>query len=333
MVEAAPRYRKLNTFLKEIFGEKVYRVGLSGGFTCPNRDGTLSDAGCIFCNPASSEPLGYGPGMPVAVQVEKGVRYVRGRHGAEKFIAFFSDYTTTYAGVRELEAMYRDALSHPAIVGLALGTRPDCLSTEILDLLQSLARETFLWVELGVQSAHEKSMRFIHRCHTVEDTRRAIARLRERNILVSGHVILGLPGESVEDILASAGFLADNGVHGVKIHNLHVVEDTALARMYREGEYTPLELGEYVDLAVRFLERLPPDVVVQRVSGEAPRRLTVAPEWSVNKLAVVNAIDRELKRRDTWQGRGLGHAREDLRAEVSWKTKRGRFPNPSVRGG
>lgn len=312
MVEAAPRYRKVNRFLREAFGERVYRVGLRGGFTCPNRDGSLGEGGCVFCNPASNEPLGYEPGMSVTEQLEWGIEYVRERHGNEKFIAFFSDYTATYAELDRLERLYREAIAHPGVVGLALSTRPDCLSPEILDLLQRIARDTFLWVELGVQSARDSSLELIRRHHTVADSRRAIAALRERGIAVSAHVILGLPGETGEEMDATARFLAESGVHGVKIHNLHVVEGTSLAETYRRGEHRPLELAEYAGLAARFLERIPPWVVIQRISGEAPRRITVAPAWSVNKLAVMNAVEDELERRDTWQGKALGHGREDL---------------------
>jgi radical SAM protein (TIGR01212 family) len=317
MVEGGQRYRKVNGFLRDTFGEKVYRVGLRGGFTCPNRDGTKGEGGCLFCNPASSEPLGYEPGMALSRQLAEGVEYIRERHEADKFIAFLSDYTATYGVVGRLEELYRGALDHPDVVGLALGTRPDCLSPEILDLLESIARETFLWVELGIQSASEASLAMLERRHTVSDSRRAIAALRERAIAVSGHIILGLPGESLREMLATARFLGEAGVHGVKIHNLHVVENTPLAGIYREGGCKLLELEEYAELAVSFLEHLPSSVVIQRVSGEAPRRLTVAPSWSVNKLAVVNAVQRELERRDTWQGRALGGSLEELQRAVA----------------
>jgi radical SAM protein (TIGR01212 family) len=317
MVVSGPRYRKLNTFLRGTFGTKVYRVGLRGGFTCPNRDGSKGRGGCVFCNPASSEPLGHVPGTPLSEQLPSGVDYIRRRHGARKVIAFLSDYTATYAGVGELESLYREAISHPAVVGLALSTRPDCLPEEVLDLLERIARETFLWVELGIQSAHDRTLRWIRRHHTVEDSRRAVGALRERGVAVSAHVILGLPGESAEQMLATARFIGETGVHGVKIHNLHVVRGTELANAYHRGDYRPLELPEYADLAVRFLEQLPPSVIIQRLSGEAPRRLTVAPEWSVNKLGVMNAIERELTRRDSWQGMGLGHGREELGLPVT----------------
>ncbi len=313
-----PRYRKFNTFLRETFGRKVYKVGLRGGFDCPNRDGSKGVGGCIFCNQDSSEPLGYVAGMSLERQLAEGCEYIRERHGVDAFIAYFSDYSTTYDSVRELEHRYRVALSYTGVVGLALSTRPDCLSTRTLDMLARIARDSFLWVELGVQSADDDSLVRINRCHTVEDSRRAIGELRARGIPVSAHVILGLPGESTEDMLRTADFLEETGVDGVKIHNLHVLENTRLAEMYRNGEYETMELEEYAALAVAFLERLPPTVIVQRLSGEAPRRFTVAPAWSVNKLAVFNAVERALERRDTWQGRARGHARAEVLQPISF---------------
>jgi radical SAM protein (TIGR01212 family) len=255
--------------------------------------------------------------MPLSDQLAWGVRYIRQRHEVDKFIAFFSDYSATYAKPAELEALYNEAISYPGIVGLAIGTRPDCLAPAVLDLLQEVAEKTFLWVELGVQSASDRSLRLLNRGHTVEETRQAIAALLERRISVSGHVILGLPGEVEADMLATARFLGESGVHGVKIHNLHVIEGTALARMYRRGECRVMELSEYAELAASFLEYLSPRIIIQRISGEAPRRLTVAPAWSVNKLAVMNAVQAELEKRDSWQGRALGHPMEELQRAVS----------------
>jgi radical SAM protein (TIGR01212 family) len=312
MVGVAQRYRKFNRHLRQLFGGKVYRVGLCGGFTCPNRDGRKGLGGCTFCNPASNQPLGYVPGMSISEQLVQGIEYVRGRHGAQKFIAYFSDYTTTYAEPRLLASICRQAIDHPDVVGLTLSTRPDCLSGEVLDLLESLRDETMLWIELGLQSAHDRSLQRTCRHHTVSDSRRAISRLQRRGISVCGHVILGLPGESQAEMLATADFLSETGVDGAKIHGLHVIAQTPLAEEYRRGDYVPLEQVQYVDAVVRFLERLPPRVVIQRLTGEAPRRLTVAPVWSVNKLAVFNAIVSALESRDTWQGKALGAALEQL---------------------
>jgi radical SAM protein (TIGR01212 family) len=323
MVEAHQRYRKINTFLRNLFGERVYRVGLRGGFGCPNRDGSRGTGGCSYCNPETNQPLGYYPGMNLSEQLSAGIEYVRRRHAAQSFIAFFSDYSATYADVRRLEALFREAIAYPGVVGLALGTRPDCLPEYVLDLLTALSRKTMLWVELGLQSSHDRTLERIRRGHSVEDSRKAIAALRERGLLVSCHVILGLPGETDVEMMSTASFLRETGVHGVKIHNLHVVRDTPLAEAYRRGDVELLDLPTYANLVTRFLEQLPTDMVVQRISGEAPRRLTVAPVWSVNKLAVLNAVERELVRRDTWQGRALGARPADLEAPVSWQASAG----------
>jgi hypothetical protein len=254
--------------------------------------------------------------MTVERQLELGIAYVRQRHRAERFLAYFSDYTTTHADPAKLRALYAAALAHPAVVGLALATRPDCLPEPVLALLEEIAGQTWLSVELGVQSARDESLRRIGRGHRVSESRRAIDALRRRGIPVTAHVIVGLPGERREDVLATAALVTVEGVEAVKLHNLHVVEGTPLARDHRRGRVQVMSLEEYADLAAAFLEHIPPSVVIQRVSGEAPRRLTVAPDWSVNKLAVVDAVARKLEERDTWQGKGLGATREDLLREL-----------------
>ncbi len=306
------RYRKLSTFLQQAFGRKVYKVGVCGGFTCPNRDGTISNTGCLFCNPDSSRPYNYESGMPLSEQLEIGTKYIQARYANTRSIIYFQDYTTTYGRVDWLAALYREAITYPGVVGLAMCTRPDCLSQPILDLLTEISRETFLWVELGIQTASDTTLQALNRCHTVKQTRLAVAALRERNIAVSGHVILGLPGENDQDLLATAQLLVELEVHGIKLHNLHVVTDTPLAELYHRGEYEPLTLSQYINLAIKILEHLPPSIVIQRICGEAHRELTVAPEWSVKKTSVVNAIDVAFEQRDTWQGKALGASRDEL---------------------
>lgn len=315
MLDRLPRYRKLNTYLKQRFGERVYRVGLCGGFTCPNRDGTLGWGGCTFCNPESSRPRGHVPGTPVTRQLEAGIRYVGRRHRAERFIAYFSDYTATHAPTEVLRGLYEPPASDPRVVGLAVGTRPDCLDAAVLDLFEELAQRTWLTVELGVQTARDETLARVRRGHTAADSRRAIRELHLRGISATAHVILGLPGETLEDGLETARFLRELGVEGVKIHGLHVVDGTELADEYRRGQLSVLSLNEYVAMTVAFLEHMPSRTVVHRLTGEAPRRLTLAPQWSVNKLAVVNAIEQRLEELDTWQGRSLGEARPAPAAE------------------
>ncbi|MBI3925080.1 MAG: TIGR01212 family radical SAM protein [Armatimonadetes bacterium] len=312
MIDGKPRYRNLNALLQGFFGEKVQKVSLSAGFTCPNRDGTRGRGGCTFCNPASWEALGLVKGSSIPRQIREGIEYVRERHKVGKFLAYFNDYTNTYDGVERLERIYRQALDEPEVVGLVVSTRPDCLPPDVLDLLERLSRETFLWVEVGIQTAHDSTLERVNRCHTVEDSRRAIEALLRRHVAVSVHVILGLPGESAGDMFETARSVTESGVYGVKIHNLHIVKDTILSAQYRKGEVQLLELEEYVDVVVGFLERLPPHLVIQRMTAQSPRRLTIAPEWSVNKWVVVNAIHRALETRDTWQGKALGGLREEL---------------------
>jgi len=332
MLDSPPRYRKLNAYLKQRFGERVYRVGLRGGFTCPNRDGYLGTGGCTFCNPDSSRPLGYTPGTSIDRQLEEGIAYVRRRHRARRFIVYFSDYTGTHADVGELRRLYEAAIDHPHVVGLALGTRPDCLGEPVLDLLQELCGRTWLSVELGVQSACEATLARVRRGHRVETSRRAIAALRSRGITVAAHVILGLPGEGSDEILETSRFLGEAQADAVKVHGLHVVEGTKLAEEYRRGEVETMSLEEYVDMTVAFLENLPPAMIVQRLTGEAPRRMTLAPDWSVNKLAVVNAIEWRLVERETWQGKALGHPREAV-ADVFGSAARPQESTADARGG
>ena len=296
-------YRDLNGYLREIFGRKVYKVGLVGGFTCPNRDGALGAGGCAFCNPLSSLPLNYRPGMSLREQLEAGTAYIRRRHGAEAFLAYFQDCTTTYGPPETLEVLYREALGFPGVVGLCLCTRPDSLHRPVLNMLQEISRANFLWVELGVQSGSDGTLARMNRRHDTETVRRAFRELHRRGIRTGAHVILGYPGETREEALSTADLVNQVGTAGVKIQNLHVVRDTLLEKSYSKGEFEPVSLDRYAELAVDFLERLNPDTVILRLTGEAPEDLTVAPRWSVNKMAVLNRIRAELSRRETYQGR------------------------------
>jgi len=300
------RYRDLNGYLRETFGEKVYKVGLVGGFTCPNRDGALGTGGCSFCNPDSSRPLNHRPGMGITGQLEAGTAYIRTRHGAGSFLAYFQDCTTTYGPPGTLEALYREALAFPGIVGLCLCTRPDSLCRPVLDLLEELSTEHFLWVELGLQSGSDETLGRMNRRHTAAATLRAFRELHRRGIRTAAHVILGYPGETWEQAMGTTELVNETWTAGVKIQNLHVVRDTPLEKSFLAGEFTPFPIGEYASLAVDFMERLNPETVILRLTGEAPAHLTVAPAWSVNKMAVLGAVRTELARRDTFQGRLFG---------------------------
>lgn len=275
---------------------------MNAGFTCPNRDGTKGTGGCIYCAPETLIPSSYNESLSIKEQLHKGIEYIKKRHGAKKFISYFQINTNTYAPVSELERIYRQDIDHPDVVGLAISTRPDCVDDEVLDLLKGLSKEKFLWLELGLQSSHNKTLKLINRCHTVEDFTGAVERAKKRDIPVCVHVILGLPGETKEDMLATARLLANLGIWGIKLHHIHIHKDTKLEEMYRKGEFRPLALEEYAELAVDFLQEMPKDVIIHRLCGDTSRRLLVAPDWSVNKFVILEKIHRILEERNTYKG-------------------------------
>ncbi len=298
-----PRYRAFSRFLREKFAAKVYRVTIDAGFTCPNVDGTLAVGGCVYCDNRSFSPNRRLPRTTLREQVERGVQILSQRYGAKQFLAYFQAATNTYAPVDKLRRWYDEALAHPQIVGLAVGTRPDCVSDDVLNLLQSYARRMYVCLELGLQTIHDRSLDWMNRGHHYDAFVDAVRRAQGRGLDLCAHVILGLPGESHADMLATADALAALPVHAVKIHNLHVVRDTPMERMYHEGSVRMLEFSEYVSLVCDFLERLPPTMVIHRLSGEAPPDYLVAPLWCLDKPALLAAIHAELARRDSWQGK------------------------------
>ncbi len=304
------RYNAINEVLKKRFGCKVFKVSLESGLSCPNRDGTVGRNGCAFCSEASYlTAVDAGktvlPEKSIMEALAEGIEYVRRRHGAAKFISYFQSGTNTYGPAEKLRPIFEASIDHPDVVGLAIGTRPDCIAMEHANLLEELSKKTMLWVELGLQSAKNAILKLINRGHTVEDFSKAAGILRTKNISVVAHVILGLPGESLDDMLKTAEFLNNEGVDGVKIHNLHVLKGTKLEKLYNDGKVEVPDLETYAGWVASFLERLKPSIVVHRVNGHAPRNITVAPEWSVNKLAIFNAVERELDRRNSRQGHCL----------------------------
>lgn len=297
------RYNSFNRVLKETFHSRVHKVSLRMDFTCPNRDGRVAVGGCIYCNNAGHTPPGYRPGMSVREQMEQGTEAVRRRHKAETFIAYFQSYTNTYGPLSKLEGLYREALDFPGVVGLSIATRPDCVPDGVLDLIADIARDTYVWLELGLESMHDKTLQWVNRGHGLGEFVDAVERGKARGLRLCVHLILGFPCETRQEILQTPMLLNQLGIDGVKLHNLHVIRNTALERIYHSGAFSLLSRTGYVSLLVDFLELLGPGVVIHRLTGETYRGLTVAPEWSVNKIAVLNAIRAELERRDTWQGR------------------------------
>jgi radical SAM protein (TIGR01212 family) len=296
------RYSTFSDELKRQFGCKVQRISVDAGFTCPNRDGSLDSDGCIFCGGHGSGSHGILRSLSVAEQIVDGKEVMRRKYRASKFMAYFQAYSNTYAPVARLREMFTEALSDPDVVGLIVATRPDCLPDEVLDYLQELSRQTYLWLELGVQSMYDRSLQLINRRHDHQCSVDAVQRARLRGLQVCAHVILGLPGETGSEMLAMADELNRLGVSGVKLHLLHVMKETKLAEMYGRGEVAVMGRDDYAGLICAFLEKLNPQILIHRLTGDGGHDNLIAPLWSLKKFEILNLIDAELERRGTQQG-------------------------------
>jgi radical SAM protein (TIGR01212 family) len=309
---AGLRYHAYSYFLRRKFSaRRVQKVSLDAGFTCPNVDGTVTTGGCTFCDNRSFSPSRRGrltvsprrdAQRGIHDQLEDGIRRLKHRYDVDSFIAYFQPATNTYAPVDRLRTLYEAALSHPKVVGLAIGTRPDCVPSDVLDLLEELASKTYLSLEYGLQTIHNRSLDWMNRGHHHEATIDAIERSRGRGFEICGHVILGLPGESHGDMLATAREVARLKLDAVKIHNLYAVKNTPLADQVAHGEVTLMGRDEYITTLTDFLELLPSEMIVERISGDAPPDYFVGPTWCIDKPGVLLALRQEMERRDTWQG-------------------------------
>jgi radical SAM protein (TIGR01212 family) len=297
-------YFAFSRFLREKFGTRVYRISIDAGFTCPNVDGSVTVGGCVFCDNRSFSPNRRLPRQTVRAQVDHGAEILRDRYGANKFLAYFQAGTNTYAPVEKLQRLYDSALEHPDVVGLLIGTRPDCVPEPVLKLLEGYARDRWVCLELGLQTIHDRSLDWMNRGHHYDAFVDAVGRAKGRGLDLCAHVILGLPGESHADMLATAAACAAFDLDAIKIHNLHVVRDTPMEKMFHAGEVPMLEFEAYIQLVCDFLERLPPGMVIHRLNGDAPPDYLVAPEWCLDKARILRAIDEEFQRRGTRQGTG-----------------------------
>ena len=297
------RYFAYGPFLRRKFGARVYKVSVDAGFTCPNRDGKVALGGCTYCNNESFRPDGAKPTLSVTSQIENGVRFLRERFQASRFIVYFQAYTGTYAAPDKLQALYQEALSHPDVVGLSIGTRPDCLADETLSLLEDLARRCYLTVELGLESVHDRTLLAVNRGHDFASWMDAVRRCSGRGFSLATHVILGLPGESREEMLQSARVVSSLPIDFIKIHHLHVVRGTAMAQEYRRRPFATFSLEEYGGLLCDYLERLSPRICVQRLFGLAPEAMILAPRWNLTKDQTLAALRGLMERNDSWQGK------------------------------
>lgn len=291
-------YISLNQHLRERFGCKVYKLAINGGFTCPNRDGTIDTRGCIFCSGYGSGDFAEDASLSVTEQIERGRKRVCAKMPQGKYIAYFQAFTGTYAPVERLRKLFTEAIMHPDIVVLSIATRPDCLPKEVLDLLSELNEIKPVWIELGLQTIHEKSAAYIRRGYPLSVYDRAVKELGEREIEVITHVILGLPGESRQDMLETVRYVGESGVQGIKLQLLHVISGTDLADEYEKGMFSCMSLDEYVQLVAECISVLPKDMVIHRMTGDGAKSTLVAPLWSTDKKRVLNALKRAVIQSD-----------------------------------
>lgn len=288
------KYTTLNNYLKERFGKKVYKIALNGGFTCPNRDGKIGTRGCIFCSKGGSGDFAESPDLTITEQIENGKKRLEKKIKNGKYIAYFQAFTNTYAPVEKLRAIYTEAIIHPDIVALSIGTRPDCLGDNVLALLDELNKIKPIFVELGLQTINEDTARYIRRGYTLEVYDKAVADLHKIGINVVTHIILGLPGESKNDMLKSVEY-ACKVTDGIKLQLLHILKGTDLAKDYEQGKFEVLTLEQYTEIIKECVQIIPENVVIHRLTGDGAKKDLIAPLWSADKKTVLNTINRALK--------------------------------------
>ena len=300
-------YHSLDYMLRERFHEKIYKVTLNGGMTCPNRDGTLGNRGCIFCSSGGSGDFAASSELSITDQIEQQKAMLTGKRPIQKYIAYFQAYTNTYGAPAYLRSIFTEAIRHPDIVALSIGTRPDCLGEEVLELLDELNRHKPVWIELGLQTIHERTARYIRRGYPLACFEEAVRNLRSRKIEVIVHTILGLPQETPEQILQTMDYLNHMDIQGIKLQLLHVLRGTDLAEDYEKGLFSVYTQEEYLNLLISCLEHLSPEIVIHRLTGDGPKELLIAPLWASRKREVLNHLHHQMKVRNTWQGRLWNH--------------------------
>ena len=297
------RYNDFNTFLKKTFGVRVHKISLDAGLSCPNRDGTLSKYGCIYCNPKGSGTGAWEKGLSIREQVLRAQAYLKKRFKAKKFLAYFQSFSNTYASKKTLEHMYKEALDVQDMVGLCIGTRPDCVPDDILDMIHHITKEYMVWLEYGLQSFHDRTLLKINRGHTVDQFLDAVERTRKRGIQICVHVILGLPGEDKRDMIQTADRISMLDIQGIKIHLLYVIKGTPLADLLKKGAYRCLSQEEYLDILVDFLAHLRPNLIIQRLTGDPHPDELMAPAWCLNKQETLTLLNRRMEEEELWQGK------------------------------
>ncbi|MCI0453486.1 MAG: TIGR01212 family radical SAM protein [Candidatus Dadabacteria bacterium] len=302
-----PRYSSYSTYLKEKFGFRVQKVSVDVGFTCPNRDGSVAIGGCVYCNNDSFVPSYARSRVPLKDQIKTGMEYLKKRFKAQKFIIYFQAYTNTYEKIEKLEEFYREALDHEDVVGLAVGTRSDCVDEEKIRLFENLAKDRFVTLEYGIESIYDKTLEYINRGHNYKSILGAIRMTKDRGIHIGAHIIVGFPTETNDEMVRMAEEISRLEINFLKIHNLHIVKNTPLARMYAKEPFRLFNYEEYLEFISHFIERLSPKVIIERFFTDTPHDLLIEPKWNKTHLEIMSGIEKELEKRNTYQGRLFKH--------------------------
>ena len=296
-------YNSYHEYLRERFGCRVHKVSLDMGFTCPNRDGSLAKGGCVYCNNDSFVPPYARSRYTMDFQIKHGIEYLKKRFKAEKFIVYFQAYTSTYGEAKELERMYKEALKYDGVIGLAVGPRSDCIDEEKIEIFERLAKDYYVTVEYGIESIYDKTLKFMNRGHDYKSVLDAIELSKGRELHIGSHIILGMPTETQNEMLAMADEVSTLGIDTFKIHNLHIVKNTPLERMYHENPFKLFSYEEYLEFIVKFLERLSPHIMLERLFTDTPQDLLVAPKWNVRHNEIIHGIKQTLKKNNSYQGK------------------------------
>lgn len=297
------KYNDYNTYLKELYGQRVQKITIDAGLTCPNRDGKLSKRGCIYCNSRGSGSGAFLKGQSIEEQIDQGRRAMIRKYKAKLFLAYFQSYTNTYTSCKNLKLMFDKALAYDDMVGVAIGTRPDCVDKGKIDLIESYAENYLVWLEYGLQSAHDKTLELINRGHDFQSFIEAVKLTQDKKINICAHIILGLPGETREMMLETARKISELGINGVKIHLLYVIKGTHLEKMWKKGEYICMEQQEYVETICEFIELLPEHIIIQRITGDPNKDELVAPQWSVRRNETFQMIQKRFDSQGVFQGK------------------------------
>ena len=299
------RYNDYSSFIKQKFSERVQKISLDTGFTCPNRDGTKGVGGCTYCNNNSFNPDYCKPDKSITQQLDEGIAIFSKKYKTQQYLAYFQAYTNTYADINLVKQLYNEALKHPKVIGLVIGTRPDCINEELIDFLSDLSKTCYISLEFGIESTLERTLKLVNRCHTYKETVEAYELAKNKGLHLGAHMIIGLPGESKDDILNHATELSKLPINTLKLHHLQVVKHTMMAKQFKENpeQFSFYTADEYIDLITDFVALLRPDIIIERFISQSPHQLLIAPKWNLKNFEIVAKIDKKLTERDLWQGK------------------------------